>query len=200
MGGVEGAGLVEQTGGLGTVAVGERGPRRAQELEHVGLRLHPFLGLADQPLELGIGHHGGVLPLRDGHQLREPALVEQRLQLGAQRAAAGQAHRKVEAQAVEIGKGIVHRRDRRDRDLPAQVVHPHRAGGGADPLLEQIGGLELRIHPQHEVAAEERLLAVSLLGELQRLIESAEDSLPDVGCERGVTGVAHRQLGFSQLS
>src|SRR5262249_52116108 len=33
------------------------------------------------------------------------------------------------------------------------VVHPHRAGGGLQTMLEAAGGLEARVHPEDEVAS-----------------------------------------------
>ena len=72
-----------------------------------------------------------------------------------------------------------------------EVVHADRAGGGAEPFLKQVGGLELWVHPQHEVTAEESLLAVPFAGQVQRLAEGAEDPLLDVGRKSRVTGVAH---------
>ena len=192
MAGIEGAGLVEQPGGLGGVARLQRLPRRGQELEDEGLGLHPLLRDAEDALELRVARHRRLIALHGGHQLREPALIGQRLQLGAQgdgtaAALVGQCVGEIEAQAREVRERVEDRHGRR----AVEVVHADRTGGGAESLLKQVSGLELWVHPQHEVTAEESLLAIPFAGQIQRLVEGAEDPLLDVGRKSRITGVAH---------
>ncbi len=62
-----------------------------------------------------------------------------------------------------------------------QVVDGDRPRGRFQPLLQAPGGLEQRIHPQHEIAAQQRLLVAALLGQTKSVFESAADALLDVG-------------------
>ncbi len=185
--GIQGTGLFQQPPGFLVLAELQRLACRGEELEDVRLRLHQLLGGADDAPELGKQGDRALLPFGRGHQVLKPALVEQGLQLVAQitGAVAGQDRREIEVETLEIREGIVRCREGRRcraRFLPAlQVVHPDRTGAGSQPLLEELGGLEVRVHPQHEVAAEERFLAIAVPGQLHRLIEGAEDPLLDVG-------------------
>ena len=193
MAGIQGARLVQQPAGLGGLARLDGLPGRGEELEHVGLRLHPLLGEGGDALELGVRADRGVLLHGRRHHVVEAPLVQQGLpfapQVGRGRRGAearvGQQIGQVQAQAVEIRERIGGRR----RAL--EVVHMDRAGAGLEAVLEDLGGLEERVHPQHEIAAEERFLPVALPGQRHRLVESAEDPLLDVGRQRRITGVAH---------
>ncbi len=200
--GIERPCLVELPADLVDLPGLERLAGGGQELEDVRLRLHPLLGCAGDALELGIGGDGRLLLLRPAHQLLPPALVEQRLQLAAQRAVdsrhtgkAGQVRRQevgeLEAQVVEVREGI----DRR-RGAGQEILHGHRSGARLQALLEDAGGLELRIHPQHEVAAEQSLLAVAVPSQLEGLLERAEDALLDLGRKGRVPRVIHQRIGF----
>src|SRR5262249_44699319 len=92
----------------------------------------------------------------------------------------------VQAREVVFGRGC---------RSALEVVDLHGAGAELQAIEEATGGLELRVHAQHEVATEERLLPAPLLSQVERLLEGAEDALLGIGGEGGVTGIIHRQIG-----
>ncbi len=124
----------------------QRLPRRGQELEDVGLGLHPLLRDAED----AAGAPGRPSPpacsAGGGHQLREPALVEQRLELGAQgdeplgRHWSGRASGEiVEAQAREVRERV---EDRGMAGVPSRssTLDRHRWWRGAAPEAGERAG------------------------------------------------------------
>src|SRR6202035_5444819 len=120
---------------------------------------------------------GGGWPGRLGGQLGElmAAIVE-----------IGEVRQVVEGAGVELVRAVSRRRGSR-----LEVADGDRAGRRLQPFEEAAGGLELGIHAQHEVAAQERLLAAALLGQVQGLLEGAENSLLRVRGEGRIAGVSH---------
>jgi hypothetical protein len=108
MGRVERPGFVEQAGDLAGLSALEGRARLVDELLDVRLGLHPLLRLVEQTLQLRVGGDGGAVLLRHGHELLEPALLEQppdlHLQIG--REALGGQIGQLEAEPVEAGEEV----------------------------------------------------------------------------------------------
>ncbi len=218
---IERARLVEQAVGLVAFALADRLADLVEELADVGLGLHPLVRRLDQLAELGIGEDRAALPLGARQQLVVAAgrqeLGEAGAEPGCRRGArpGGVGRQIVEleiqvAQVVELRQlrgemaevvelAEVRRREgsrgrgraggRGGRRL--EIGDRDRPGRRPQPLLETARGLEARVHAQHEVTAEERLLAAAVLGQIERLIEGAEEPLLRIGRERGISGIIH---------
>ena len=134
------------------------GARLLEERLQIRLRLQPLLGDGDEPLQLGVGLH--LRPVRRGER-------EQLLELAGRQ------------QLGEL------RRERRRRGARAQLGGElgdiHRTVGEREQIRELAGEVELRVEPEHEVAAELRLAQAPLGGEVEALPEGARDPLLDLG-------------------
>ena len=180
--------------------------RRIEKGHHVGFGLLAGARGLDQLTQGGVGGDAAALGLGERDQLAEAALAEQLAEPGREvgRLAYGPGARaELEAQIRDLleASDVLGR-----RRGPARGAEQLRVGflGAADldHLLQRASGTELRVEPQHEIAAEQGLLATALAGELERLAVGGENPLLNLGREGGVAGIGHeaRAPGFLSYS
>ena len=177
MRGVERARLLEQRLRLALVGGAHGELRVLDELGHVGVGFVAALRRLEDAAQLRVRRDPPLVALGGVQQLGEPARLEHlgegRLQVAA-----------VPSAADRLGQ---QRGERLGR------------AAGREHLLQGTGGTELRIEPEHEVAAEQRLVAISPGGALDRLAIGGNDALLHVGSQRGITGVGHGRLETAKL-
>ena len=182
MGRIEAPRLLEQAVDLVEVSRTQRPARMVEQLADERFGLVARLRGLDELSDLRVARDGGGLRLRRREEVAEAASLEQ-----PREARHEPGRRPGERRQLRRGR----RRRPPDREAFEQGAIARCRLPGREHLLEGPGQLEIRVEPEDEIAAEQRLLTIAARRRFDGLTEGRQDPRADVFGERGISRIAH---------